>query len=124
MGSELMIDWVQKASKGDFESSSTKTPEFKAFYKTTSAWLKKFAKEHGLTDLVVKDGHFSVTATFRVGVQWWYLSTNDVRCPLFNSALLRTTAGPKDYVGGYNQWVAYDANFESSLLDTINGNHH
>lgn len=91
-----------------FESSSSKTPEFKSFAKIfKNELVKELAKVHAkLTDY--STGHFYVFGFFRLqDGECYYFSLPDVRSwregnGYFGTLLVRTAKGEKDYTGGQN----------------------
>lgn len=90
-----------------FESSSTKTPEFKHFARV---FKKEFTKEMqtvGATDIVFNVGHFYISGFFTIGKQAWYFSLPDVRGSEYRMPQLmyREAKHYKDYTGGVNRWV-------------------
>jgi len=88
-----------------FESSSRKTEELKAFYRTFKSELSKELKSIGATDLKFSLGHFYVSGFFTAqSGQIYYFSLSDVRSSEFNM-LYRTAQHHKDWTGGGNQWV-------------------
>lgn len=94
------------------ESSTVKTPEFKALASAFKSALKKELQTLGATLTAYSVGHFEVSGFFRKGDQCYYFSFGDVRGMEFVIAtgrkvemMYRTARDEKDYTGGGNQWV-------------------
>jgi hypothetical protein len=110
-----MPKWCDLIVDDNFESSSGKTPQFKAFMSSVKKWWKAWAKEFGATELDIHEMHFEFSGFFKVGDQYWYVNCGDVRSNFMSSMLVRTAAQPKDYTGGVNQSVKYDGEFLERL---------
>ena len=96
---------IQLARLG-FESSTVKTPEFKAFAQVFKKELTQELNKIGakLTDYSV--GHFDVSGFFKVLDQYYYFSIPDVRWnPADMNILVRTAKNEHDYTGGSNHFV-------------------
>ena len=100
-------NWLQH----EFESSSTLTPEFAAFYRNMKSYLKKqLAQEFNFT---VSRGHFEFSgfAQNKATGLWAYFSASDVRHfpnSWYHNLLIRTAQHDKDYTGGCNQETSLD----------------
>jgi flagellar basal body rod protein FlgB len=94
------------------ESSSVKTPEFKALASAFKSALKKELQSIGATLEAYHVNHFDVSGFFKKGEQLYYFSFGDVRGMEFAIAqgrkvqmMYRTAQHLKDWKGGGNQWV-------------------
>lgn len=98
-----------------FESSSGKTPEFLAFFRT---FKKEFTKELmsiGATNVQFNRGHFYVSGFFTLDGQCFYFNLGDVRGmdyamktnpdSCMSKLLYRTAKDYHDYSGGSNRYV-------------------
>ena len=112
---------IQLLSRG-FESSCTKTPEFKSFCRTFKSEFTKELLSIGATNIVFSFGHFYISGFFTIGNQPYYFSLSDVRgmehclnqwCT--GQLLYRTEQHYKDYTGGRNQYV----NFETGMAKNM-----
>ena len=99
-----LIDW----QGNDFESSSSRTPEFMAFARMFRSHINAQAKDNYLVVANFSIGHFYCSGFFKnvhTG-KFAYFSISDVRH--FNDSwisniLIRTANNEKDYTGGRNQ---------------------
>lgn len=95
-----------------FESSSEKTPEFKAFTRVFKTEFQKVLSRLGCSQLKFSIGHFYVSGFFNSSNGTiWYFSLSDVRSMnrMYQDQqklLIRTARDRKDYVGGPNQWAS------------------
>jgi hypothetical protein len=104
-----------KLLEAGFESSSEKTPEFKAFVKVFKKEFTSELKSIGATDIVFSVGHFYISGFFTIGTQAWYFSLPDVRGMSYglfrdpdscmNKLLYREAKDYKDYTGGVNRYA-------------------
>ena len=104
-----------KLLEAGFESSSGKTPEFKAFTRVFKKEFTKELKSIAATDIVFSVGHFYVSGFFTVNGQPYYFRLPDVRgmdyCLKANpdstlcQLLYRTARDYKDYTGGENRYA-------------------
>lgn len=111
--------------KQGFESSSGKTPEFLAFFRT---FKKEFTKELqflGATNVQFSRGHFYLSGFFTLGTQAWYFSLSDVRGmdyvlqhnpdSCMAQLLYRSANDYKDYSGGANQYVRIESGMSAKM---------
>ena len=100
---------LQKYLTTEFESSSTKTPQFTAFASAYKAHIKKALPPH-LTIEAWNVGHFEMSGFIKntqTG-KLCYISTSDVRYnsnAWYNNILIRTAEHAKDYTGGSNNYT-------------------
>lgn len=109
--------WCRDYKRYDFETDypidreSGPGPLSRRWVSQSRNWLKKFlVEEMGCKpeDFIYSRGWFEWTAFAKVGNQWWYFSTGDIRHKLFGGEMLvRKASHPKDYTGGINCFVAY-----------------
>lgn len=101
-----MKNILKKLQADDFESSSSKTPEFSTFARAFKKAISKELESVGakLTDFSV--GHFYISGFFKKGEQLFYFSISDVRHGFGTELLYRTATSNKDYTGGSNQYVS------------------
>jgi hypothetical protein len=94
----------------------------KDWIKASRRWLKKFFKELGASEFKFSKGHYEWTLFVKLGDQWWYLSSGDVRFKVCNWLLVRKADGPQDYTGHHNQRVSYDStDFAGALKNLLEG---
>jgi len=89
-----------------FESSSTKTPEFKQFARDFLSDIKKVCDGYEIVEKSV--GHFYVSGFLKKEGKYFYFSISDVRSfpgEWFNNILVRTAKNEKDYTGGSNNYA-------------------
>jgi hypothetical protein len=103
--------------EGGFESSSTKTPEFKAFAKVFKKEFTQELKTINCTNIKFSVGHFYISGFFtdETTQQAYYFSIPDVRELSYgifhnpnssmNMLLYRTAKDYKDYTGGMNRYA-------------------
>ena len=121
-----------------FESSSTKTPEFKSFCKVFKNEFTKELLGIGATDIVFNFGHFYISGFFTIGEQKYYFLLPDVRGMQYSlkyhpdlhmaKLLYRCVEDYKDYVGGQNRYAKIEPDmsakmcwsFKSSCIQTLN----
>jgi hypothetical protein len=112
-----------KATKGHFESSSFRTPEYLAWHRTFKRAFTKFLESRGMTGIEIsKPNHFDLSGFFKDGGhdQIWYFRIEDIRWSK-DRMLIRTAQHYKDYTGGRNQYVPLDGSdldFKDSF-DTV-----
>jgi hypothetical protein len=96
-----------------FESSSSKTPEFKAFCRTFKSEFTKELQSIGATNIVFNYGHFYISGFFTSpDGHFWYFSLPDVRgmnIAMLNGSCMgqlmyREAKHYKDYSGGQNRF--------------------
>jgi hypothetical protein len=102
--------------KQGFESSSTLTPEFSAFFKTFKKEFTAELKKMGCTKIEIGRGHFYISGFFTSqSGQIYYFSLSDVRSGYeYNSLLYRTAKDYKDFTGGSNQFTTIQ-NFTAEM---------
>jgi len=109
---ENQMKAVVNAMKVEFESSSSETPQFRAFYNLFKKEFTKELKSVGATDITFSKGHFFISGFFTIGSQAWYFSISDVRGCHYrfsdNKLLYRTATDYKDYRGGCNNYVTIE----------------
>ena len=108
-----------------FESSSTKTPEFKSFCRVFKSEFTKELQSIGATDIVFSYGHFYISGFFTIGGEKWYFSLSDVRdmddCLKHNpdscicKLMYREVKDYKDYTGGQNRYVRIETDMSSKM---------
>jgi len=109
-----------------FESSSSKTPEFKAFAKIFAKEFKSELTSVGCKDIKFNVGHFYITGFFTtLEGQAIYFSTPDVRDLGYgietnpnnsmNQLMYRRVKDYKDYTGGVNR----HARIEFCMIDRM-----
>jgi len=107
-------NWLQHK----FESSSSLTPEFAAFYRDLKRYLKKhLAKEFNFT---VSRGHFEFSgfAQNKSTGLWAYFSAGGLQYwpgGWYHGLLIRTAQHGKDYKGGCNQETSLNSLKEKLL---------
>ena len=108
--------------KRGFESSCSKTPEFKSFCRIFKNEFTKELQSISARDIVFNFGHFYISGFFTIGTQAWYFSIPDVRgmeyClnqSCMGQLLYRTARDYKDYHGGQNRYV----NIESGMAENV-----
>jgi len=113
------IEWVIAVRRGGFDTSAWKTLQWSAFYRRAKLWWKHFAKEVGVDEFVIREGHFEFSGYLAVGGSGWYFNSGDVRILRNGGLLIRRVTGPKAFTGGFNRWIAYDDEFEVSLRNLL-----
>jgi hypothetical protein len=110
---------IEKWLGYNFESSSSRTPEYSAFEREFKKELVKQLPEN--CELVNwSRGHFEVSCFIKNAIsgRFAYLSTSDVRYfpdEWYNNLLIRTAKHEKDYTGGSNDssdWKNLKKNLE------------
>ena len=103
-----------KLLENGFESSSSKTPEFKYFARIFKKEFTSELKSIAATDIVFSIGHFYISGFFTIGTQAYYFSIPDVRGSNYRMPQLmyRTAESYKDYTGGVNRYT--DIRFDMS----------
>ena len=93
-----------EATNQEFESSSTRTPQYLAWHKLFKREFVKFLTQKGMMEVQInKPNHFDMSGFFLAkNGQLWYFSISDLRCSK-DSMLIRTAKHPKDYTGGSNR---------------------
>jgi len=106
-------------STTEFESSSTKTPQFKDFVNQFKSAFKKEMKSIGVTDVPFSVGHFDITGFFSYQGQIYYFSLGDIRGMNYSgnvTMMYRTAEHLKDYRGGSNQWITIENGMAKSMM--------
>ena len=106
--------------KREFESSSTRTPQYLECHKTFKREFTALLKPHVKRIEMFKPNHFDLGGFFEMNNgKIFYFSISDLRWSKDNM-LIRTAEHFKDYTGGRNQFVKLDDQFEASLFRIIN----
>jgi hypothetical protein len=111
--------WVSQYLNYSFSSGGRMGPDGEEWIKSCRAWLRKFLKDVGGNDLDFHKNHYTWSAFFKIGNQWFYMSCSDCRHKLSDWLLVRTAQGPKDYTGGRNERVRMDQNFYPDLCRVL-----
>lgn len=86
----------------NFESSSSKTPEYLSWHRLFKREFTKFLGECGATKIQIgKPNHFDMSGFFTVNGRMWYFRIEDVRWSK-GSMLVRIVQSYLDYHGGHN----------------------
>jgi hypothetical protein len=94
-----------EATQAEFESSSSKTPEYLAWHKLFKKEFTKFLTNKGASNIVIgKPNHFDMSGFFTLGNTIWYFSISDLR-GFKDTMLIRTAKHYQDYTGGTNQYL-------------------
>lgn len=96
-----------EATQGQFESSSSRTPEYLAWHRLFKREFTKFLTSHGMTGIEFsKPNHFDISGFFKDGGkdQIWYFRIEDIRWSKDNM-LIRTAQHYKDFTGGRNEYI-------------------
>jgi hypothetical protein len=105
-------------STTEFESSSVKTPQFKAFVSQFKSAFKKEMKSVGVLDVTFNVGHFDISGFFSYQGQIYYFSLPDVRGSYLGcnvTMMYRTAEHLKDYRGS-NQWITIENGMAKSMM--------
>ena len=113
--------WVNDCLYKEFSSGGHMGSDGQAWCNAAKRWMIDFLKENfGTEDVVYRRGHHEWSMFAKIGEQWWYFSSGDVRYNICASLLVRKATSPQDYTGGANMWVKYDVpNFEHSLKQLL-----
>lgn len=103
--------WVDAYRNQEFSSGPFMEEDGKQWISSARRWWKKYLSSIGAVDQGFRVGHYEFSLFFRLGEQWWYVSCSDCRFKTCDWLLVRRASGPKDYTGGVNQSVAFDAHF-------------
>lgn len=96
---------AQILALGNFQSSSSKTPQFLKFAKHFKIALKRELATIGASDVSFNVGHFYISGFFVTkDGGTYYFSIPDVRGAV-TQMMYRTARDKKDYTGGSNQYV-------------------
>jgi hypothetical protein len=112
---------LQMLRKG-FQSSCSKTPEFKSFCRIFKNEFSKELQSIGATNVVFNYGHFYVSGFFTLGTQAWYFSLSDVRgmeyClnqSCMGMLLYRTAKDYRDFTGGQNRYTKIESGMAKNM---------
>lgn len=119
--------FLSKWKGAEFQSSTVKTEQFKAFARGFKSVVKEQLEGRNLELSSYSVGHFDVSGFIRtIGTEerYAYFSVSDVRHfsdEWANHILLRTAAHLKDYSGGKNNYTSLDSFGEQvdSLLERV-----
>jgi hypothetical protein len=94
----------------EFQSSSSLTPQFAAFFNVFKKEFANTLKKIGCIDFAFNRGHFYISGFFTApSGQIYYFSLSDVRMLHFHpneqSIMFRTATSYKDYTGGTNKYI-------------------
>lgn len=114
------------ATQKNFESSSSKTPEYLAWHRLFKKEFKQWLTNFGAICIEIgKPNHFDISGFFEMGTTCgcsrWYFRIGDIRWSK-DTMLIRTVKDYKDYTGGRNQYVSLkqgEACFVSELATII-----
>jgi hypothetical protein len=99
----------------DFESSTTKTPQYLQFHRTFKAEIKKLLAPHTSEIEIGKPNHFDFSGFFKLNSgDIYYISVGDLRWD--KTFLIRTATDFKDFSGGSNNFLNLDKTFEEMLF--------
>ena len=102
----------------EFESSTTKTPQYLEFYKTFKREFTNMLKPYINNIKIHKPNHFDVSGFFeRKDNQIFYFSLGDLRWNK-KELLIRTATDFKDYTGGRNNFIPMN-NIEEEIKPYI-----
>ena len=103
----------------DFESSTTRTPQYLQFHRTFKREFKKLLASYTTRIEISKPNHFDVSGFFQmVDGRIYYISLGDLRWDK-NELLIRTAKDFKDYTGGGNNFISLNENFVDSLFSFL-----
>ena len=89
----------------EFESSSSRTPEYLAWHRLFKREFTKFLTAKEATNIVIgSPNHFDISGFFMLGNAIWYFRIEDLRWSKAQM-LIRTAEHYKDYTGGMNQYI-------------------
>jgi len=98
-----------RATKEHFESSCSRTPEYRAWHRLFKREFKKFLTTTGATEIDIgSPNHFDISGFFRMadGQAYWF-RIEDLRWSK-DRMLVRQAKDFKDYTGGFNQYARLD----------------
>ena len=103
----------------DFESSSTRTPQYLEFHRVFKREFTQLLHPYISAIEISKPNHFGVSGFFELpDKRIFYFSIGDLRwCK--NSMLIRTATSFKDYTGGRNNDIPLDKDFVANFLGFI-----
>lgn len=97
-------------------------PKSKKWINDSKKWIMAFLVDImgcKLEDINWRKGYFEWYMHAKIGNQWWYFSTGDIRFKTMDSLLVRTAESSKDYTGGRNQYVRYGSDHFADELEHI-----
>lgn len=102
-----------EATNQEFESSSSRTPEYLAWHRLFKREFTKLLESKGMTGIEFsKPNHFDMSGFFTDAKnQIWYFRVEDIRWSK-DKMLIRTAQHYKDYTGGKNEYVPLDGTHE------------
>lgn len=104
-------------TQAEFQSSTGRTPQYLAWYRTFKREFTKFLESRGMTGIDIGEpNHFDMHGFFKDGKvdQIWYFSISDLRWSK-DAMLIRTAAHYKDFTGGHNQYVPLNGTLEDFI---------
>jgi len=112
--SQSLMSPIAESIRAGFESSVTKTKEFKDFSKKFKVAIEKTLKENGAALVKFDVGHFELGGFYTIGGKIGQFSILDVRDYMFGDIeiMYRKTTAVKSGVSGSNNWC----NIESDSL--------
>jgi hypothetical protein len=97
-----------RATQVEFESSSSRTPEYLAWHKLFKREFTKFLTAKGASNIAIGNpNHFDMSGFFTLGNAIWYFRVGDLR-GFKDNMLIRTATHYKDFTGGRNEYVPLD----------------
>lgn len=122
--------WIKQTLTTDFYNDYPTNREnspgalTKRWYAQSRNWMKKYLMDTfnvKAENIIWRRGYYEWTMFAKIGEQWWYFSTGDIRSNIMRSMLVRKAQSPRDYTGGMNRFVGYDNNFEQNLTHILRG---
>ena len=102
-----------------FESSSSETPRFAAFYRTFKKEFTHLLGPH-TKRLKIHKGHFYLSGFMETKQdKIWYFSLGDMRHNYKYTFLIRTAKSFDDYTGGKNHFLSFNSNFNSTIINFL-----
>ncbi len=110
--------WVQTIGTMEYGDN------YRPWAASASKWIRQVLEaEYGdaFSEWKFSVNHYEWYAFAKINEKWIYLSSGDARYNIMNSLLVRHALDPKDFTGGANLWVMYNApDFEASFIRLIN----
>lgn len=103
----MKTDFIEKWTKCEFVSSSTRTPEFSRFSRDFRKAIDRQLKSIDAEIAAFNIGHFYISGFARKNDRYIYFSISDVRDfknDWFNHVLFRTARDSQDFRGGQNRY--------------------
>lgn len=94
----------------EFESSSSRTPEYLSWHRLFKREFTKLLLSEGVRAVNIEIGkpnHFDISGFFTVNGQTWWFRVEDIRWSK-DRMLIRTAQSNRDYTGGTNQFIPLD----------------